>query len=229
MQKVQMIGRRFGKLTVIDEATPKNGRRQITCRCDCGNIVIVNASNVRRGHTSSCGHCEKYVAIDPNTMRCILPNGKSFVFDKIDFQFVSKHKWSIEDNGYVHSSYNGAHHRLHQALMKPYTGVVDHINGDRTDNRRCNLRIATNKENARNQRIGKRNTSGYKGVSYDRRHQKYAASICVDGKTKFLGYFLDPVKAAIAYDKAAALYFGKFAKPNFGEGGINEQILEVGA
>ena len=66
----------------------------------------------------------------------------------------------------------------------------------------------------RNKRVYKNNTSGFKGVSFYSRYNKWMSSICVDGKLKNLGYFSDPVSAARAYDQAAQKYFGTFAKTN---------------
>lgn len=214
---------------MIGEAPKKKGHRKLLCKCDCGNVTTVDAGNLRSGHTKTCGHCERYTYVGNGEIRCTLPSGQTFLFDVEDMPVVRKHKWSIENSGYVHTTSKGKHMRLHQVLMSPYVGVVDHINGDKTDNRRCNLRVASNKENVRNQCIGKRNTSGFKGVSFDRRRNKYTSQITSDGVNHFLGYYEDPVNAAVAYDKAAAFYFGEFAKPNFGEGGCYEQVLEVGA
>lgn len=227
MKRIPMVGKKYGHLTVITDGPTVKGHHKLLCKCDCGNYVMVDAGNLRSGHTKSCGHCERYIFVPPSSFKCLLPTGDSFLIDASDLAEVQKHKWSIENSGYVHTTINGKHTRLHQFLMRPYQGVVDHINGDRTDNRRSNLRVATNKDNVRNQKIGKRNSSGYKGVSYDSRRGKYAAHITVDRVGRFLGYYDNAVDAAVAYDRAAAIYFGEFARPNFKEV-INEEVLEMG-
>lgn len=89
---------------------------------------------------------------------------------------------------------------------------IDHINGDRADNRIANLRPATNTENARNATIGKNNTSGFKGVSFHKKAGKWSASICVDRRTRHLGLFETPEAAHEAYVAAAELAFGQFAR-----------------
>jgi hypothetical protein len=94
---------------------------------------------------------------------------------------------------------------------------VDHVNRDTMDNRRCNLRVATRAENNRNRGAFRTGTSGFKGVSWHRRHEEWMAYIRVDGTRLHLGYFADPVDAARAYDVAAARYFGEFARLNFPE------------
>ena len=214
MKQIDMRGQRHGRLTVVDYAETIKGHAKWKCKCDCGNEIIVDGGNLRTGHTTSCGHCERYTVVDETTVRCDLPTGESFLIDASDLAKVSKHRWSIENSGYVHTTIGGKHIRLHNYLMGKTSLFVDHINGDRSDNRRSNLRLCTNKENIRNQRISKRNTSGYKGVSYDTNKGKYGASITVDGYGHFLGYFVDPKEAARAYDRAALKYFGEFARPN---------------
>jgi hypothetical protein len=104
---------------------------------------------------------------------------------------------------------------LARFVMDAPEGVlVDHWNGDTLDNRRRNLRFATNAENQHNQRrLRVDNTSGYKGVSLYR-NGKWCAQIYVDTKRINLGYFVQVEDAARAYDEAAVRYFGEFAATN---------------
>ena len=227
MKRIDHAGQHFGKLTAICRAETVKGHAKWKCRCECGNEVIVDAGNLRSGHTKSCGHCERYRYIDDKTVQCDLPTGEFFLIDAADYPEVSKHKWSIENSGYVHTMVNGKHVRLHNYLIGKTDGVIDHINCIRHDNRRCNLRICSNKENVRNQRLCVRNTSGFKGVSFDKRRGKYEARITVDGCSRFLGYYVDLSDAALAYDRAASHYFGEYARTNYMEGVKSEEILEL--
>jgi hypothetical protein len=93
--------------------------------------------------------------------------------------------------------------------------LVDHKNGDGLDNTRANLRPATPGQNVANQRISRRNTSGFKGVNLHKFSGLWRASIGFRGKSRHLGYFHSPEDAARAYDAAAADLFGEFARPNF--------------
>jgi hypothetical protein len=88
---------------------------------------------------------------------------------------------------------------------------IDHINHVCDDNRIINLREATVSQNAQNQIITTRNTSGFKGVSWDKRLRKWRACIVVLGKTKYLGCFIDKKEAHQAYCKAADEYHKEFA------------------
>lgn len=86
----------------------------------------------------------------------------------------------------------------------PYPFEIDHRNGVTSDNRRRNLRIATRVGNTQNRGLSRNNTSGYTGVSLDRRSGKYVASIGSGGKQIRLGSFETPRKAHAAYLEAKA-------------------------
>jgi hypothetical protein len=88
---------------------------------------------------------------------------------------------------------------------------LDHIDGDRTNNRVENLRSASRTENNRNVSVQKNNTSGFKGVSFMRRDNVWVAQIVADRKNYFLGRFPTPEEAYAAYCKAAKELHGEFA------------------
>lgn len=140
---------------------------------------------------------------------------KNFVVDADDIENVKAHQWHIATIGYPCTYINGVQTTLHRYLIDTDAETIDHINGDKTDNRRCNLRPATQMENARNSKMSINNTSGYKGVWWSKEKKKYCAEIRTMKKKKHLGYFISPIDAAKAYDKAAMEYFGSFAKTNF--------------
>lgn len=88
---------------------------------------------------------------------------------------------------------------------------VDHINGDPTDNRLCNLRAATRGQNMANKRMHKNNTSGVKGVHLHRQTGKWRAVVRINGKNRHLGLFEDKHEAGRVYFAAAQKLFGEFA------------------
>jgi len=91
---------------------------------------------------------------------------------------------------------------------------VDHRNLIRDDNRIENLRVCLPSENSKNRGLYKNNTSGFKGVSWVERYQKWGVQIQIDSHSRFKGYFDDPMEAAAAYDKAAHENFRDFAHSN---------------
>lgn len=91
------------------------------------------------------------------------------------------------------------------------SGVIDHINRIRSDNRIANLRDANQHLNQANQSLSRNNKSGVKGVSWDGKRRKWVAQITVNRQNRFLGYFADRDDAASAYAIAAKQSFGEFA------------------
>lgn len=157
--------------------------------------------------------------------------GDLILIDDEDLELASQYRWysyardvrprRTKRNRYVSTTVKGDGNTtlyLHRLLMGAKEGEqVDHINGDVLDNRRSNLRIATRSEQGHNRGIPGHNTSGYKGVSFYKRDQRWAAYIHLPnrGPKRFLGYFDTAEEAARAYDEAAKELHGEFARPNF--------------
>lgn len=113
--------------------------------------------------------------------------------------------------------YKQANLYLHSLIMGCPNSRIDHINGDGLDNRKLNLRPATNRQNCMNKRKREGTTSIYKGVSWDKKSNKWRSQIMIDDKVKCLGWFIPEHEhmAAMAYDLQALEHFGEFAKTNF--------------
>lgn len=94
----------------------------------------------------------------------------------------------------------------------PHGSLIDHVNGNRADNRFANLRLCSAEQNQHNSGKRNANTSGYKGVSFDRDRNRWRASITAFGERKFIGRFDTPELAHMAYCKAAAELHGEFAR-----------------
>jgi len=145
----------------------------------------------------------------------LLPSGHVCL---VDDDYVQENKWHISSKGYA-KRHNGTKFVfMHTEIIgKPPAGMVtDHINGNKLDNRKCNLRFVTNQQNLWNSKP-RGAKSGLKGVYRENipGEKKYRAFIRVDGKRKSLGYYLTANEAGEAYDRAARRYFGKFARTNF--------------
>ncbi|MGA2171931.1 MAG: HNH endonuclease [Sedimentisphaerales bacterium] len=106
---------------------------------------------------------------------------------------------------------------MHNEVLRPAEGMLaDHRNDNGLDNRKANLREATQEENARNRRKARtKSGSIYKGVWYLKRDGRWAARIRVDGCAKHIGVYDDEAAAAKAYDRAAREYYKEFARLNF--------------
>ena len=128
---------------------------------------------------------------------------------------------NLSINGYIVLRINQRPYQAHRLAWLHVHGVwptneIDHINGDRADNRANNLREATNQENQRNSGLQRNNSTGVVGVHWYKRSQKYQAHIKVDGKRIFLGYFSTLEEAATARAAAEIKYFGEFRNQTSG-------------
>lgn len=134
------------------------------------------------------------------------------VIDQHDYLRFSNTKWYLAGKGYVKSREG----YLHRLIIGASAGEeVDHINGDKLDNRRCNLRLATSNQNKWNR--GKQNgrySSRFKGVSWHSASQTWRAQIKVRRKLISLGYHVSEIDAARAYNDGALKYHGEFASLN---------------
>lgn len=93
-------------------------------------------------------------------------------------------------------------------------GFVDHINGQKNDNRPCNLRVVSRSQNNMNAKTRAKSSSKFKGVSWSKVVGKWHALSVENGKPKHLGYFTDERDAAQAYDNHASVEFGEYARLN---------------
>ncbi len=225
MNYSDIIGNTFGRLNVQEfcgfmQSNGDTARRSYyKCKCQCGNIVVVQRKRLLAGNTTTCGNCYRIIP-DGKNYRYYDINGDTFLFDAQDLEFVKQHRWRIDDYGYPVTRINRQNLRLSRMLLSPTDNeYVDHINGDTRDNRRHNLRIALCVDNQRNMRIPKHNTTGFKGVSFVTEKKCYKAQISINDKTKHIGYFDNPEDAARAYDTAARLLYGEFACVNFPQPG----------
>lgn len=148
--------------------------------------------------------------------------GKAALVDESDFAAVMEHRWLASLTGYATitrrlkiSDTVKASSMMHRFIMGESDLLMDHINRNRLDNRRCNLRYATASQNAANTKMRSSNTSGFRGVWWNKNENVWQAEIGIGGRRQRLGVYATPQEAAAAYDAAAIKAFGEFASLNF--------------
>lgn len=192
-------GERFGKLTVLEKAETKNQQSHWLCECDCGNKCVVAATNLIEGRTKSCG-CQRtdvcksriikcdYTIDSQNVVHVILRTGEEMLCDLEDWEKLKNHGWRLGDTGYAQCGIDNKTTKFHIKIMGRRKGlVIDHINRNRLDNRRCNLRFVTQEVNTLNRSVQSNNKCGVKGVSKHKGTGLWEAIITVKGKQYHLG------------------------------------------
>lgn len=153
-------------------------------------------------------------------MLAIIPLSRGFfsLIDKEDENLVKKWNWSYV-GGYARRQSKGRTYSMHREILG-LTGssfpFVDHINGDKLDNRKSNLRLCNESQNSANTKLESSNTTGFRGVSLDKNFKvpKYRAVITFKNKQYYLGSYQTKEEAAIAYNIEAVKLFGEFAYQN---------------
>lgn len=150
----------------------------------------------------------------------VLIGGSIALIDNEDYRKVSCYSWYLHKGGYAARTIkkNGKtiliflHHFITDTDSKY---IVDHVNGNRLDNRKLNLRVVTAQQNAFNRARNKNKVSSiYKGVFWDKEKSLWLSLIKLNGKSRHLGYFKSEVDAACAYNEKAKELFGEYARLN---------------
>jgi dCMP deaminase len=152
---------------------------------------------------------------------------KTIIIDKDMYTLMYKHTWSIVNN-YVKTNNKLLTRMVMNCNENDNNLVVDHINGNTLDNRKCNLRLITQAQNTLNQSSSKNSSSKYIGVYYHKISKKWASSIGINGKPIHLGVFDREQDAALARDYATKTYYKEFGRLNFPERpGWDEYFMKI--
>ena len=146
--------------------------------------------------------------------------GKRFRVDNEDYHKIKHINWVACDKYIVGiCSIKNRRVRLHRLLLnvvEDLTYDVDHIDGDPTNNSKVNLRLITRSENIRRARIDKTNTaSKYYGVCWKKDRKKWHVKIKINNKYRHVGYYIDEIEAAKAYDSEVIKLVTEHARLNF--------------
>lgn len=222
---IKLEGKVFGRLTVIKSVgKDRHGFIKWLCKCECGNETTVITNSLTSGSTKSCGclHRETTRIVGKNNRK---PNkyeeldgyikgydnsGKTFLIDKEDLPKIKDKYWR-EDHGYFSDITEGEKVYLHRFIMGFPEGMsIDHINRDKSDNRKSNLRVCEQLENCWNTGIRKNNTSGVTGVSFINRTKKWECFLECNGE-RHRSYFDDKDDAIKQRKEWERQYYGEFA------------------
>ena len=137
--------------------------------------------------------------------------------DDADFEKLNKYNWSYLSSGYAfrYLPKDGKPKciLMHRQIMNPVKGLcVDHVDGNRLNNQRENLRTCTHSQNLMNQKLNKKSTSGIPGIHFLKREQKWLAHIKIKGKQIRLGLFKEKQTAINTRAEAEIKYFKEFRK-----------------
>ena len=237
-----------------DYVAPKTGQRYARWLCECSceerNQVIITGNDLKRGKTKSCGCLQKNksrpIASNNRAHRKHKTNeynltmdygigyctntGSEFYFDLEDYDKIKDYCWyeNIRPNGYhalvAYIKDQNKYARMHQIILGNY---YDHINRNPLDNRKVNLRKATDKENSTNRKIRVDNRYGVTGIAFNKRANKWWAFISNENKKVVsLGYFLNKEDAIIARLNGEIEYYGEFAPQQhlYEQYGINKTV-----
>jgi len=145
-----------------------------------------------------------------------LTKGKYAIVDREHYDKVIEHSWQFHSQGYAANTNIGE--LLHQFIIFMevdfYIGIIDHINGDKLDCRRENLRLTNKSVNMQTSKKRKGTSSKYKGVCYIKRVDKWLVYINANGSRSYLGTYSSETEAALAYNSEVVNLYGDLARLN---------------
>ena len=221
-------GKRAGRLTILPYWNKdKYGKKRYLCRCDCGNYKFIPRDSFNANAVKSCGCLRKEVAAEnaknakrgprkePNRYETIgkvtniyLPNSKMITqIDTEDLEMVKAYRWVSNPDNYVIGYNKERHIYLHRLVMGDPKSDIDHIDRNKLNNKKSNLRLTNQYENSLNRGLHRNNTSGFKGVTHER--GMWRASLYKGGIHYSGGFFEnkeDAIKKRIEMEKE---YYGR--------------------
>jgi len=217
---------RYGRLITIKVVGKTKQRQNIwECKCECGNPINVSSASLTTNNTKSCGclHQDSMKLMGESARKFnrydlsgeygigLTSSDEEFYFDLEDYEKIKKYTWSYNDGKYVISQPFGKILRMHMFVMdSDGSKDVDHKDHVHFDNRKFNLRICEHFENIIHCKTYRNNTSGRKGVYWDKSREKWMALITYNKRNVHLGRFVKFEDAVIARENAELLYHGEF-------------------
>lgn len=243
-----MIGQLYGRLTVQDIYYDINKKKILAhCICSCVNNTEydIEPNKLLNGNTKSCG-CYKYESMfrqrkvneyDLTNEYGIgfFDNGEKFYFDLEDYDLIRKYHWTmmtVRGTRYavtkrkIQDKYVAIlMHRLIMGALDNQDVEVDHIKHNTLDNRKSQLRIGTKWDNNLNHDIFVTNTSGCTGVQWDKKNNKWFATITYNKTPYWLGYYINKEDAIKARKLAENYYFKEWSFDNSMNAELSEDSI----
>lgn len=219
-RRIELVGKIVNNWEVICEAgKDKHDAIHYLCRCVCcGSEQVKTGSAIRRRKKmAGCRSCfpDYRFRTDGKDAVGTLDDGTEFTIDAEMIPKVSSVRWVRSKGrcpGYIISGYGQSTIYLHRLVLGVQGSErVDHVNRDKADCRRANLRLCTTQQNNWNKSLQRNNTTGYVGVSYIQSKSAYTARIGYNNCDLRLGQYRDIERAAQAHNIAAAFLFGEYA------------------
>lgn len=217
---VDYSGKKIGFWTAIEPSKTKGGRSGYLCECICGKKKVVDKYTLIHGKSNSCGCVNKnsksynnYYIVGDIVYVQYRKSYDCFICDLEDWEKLKDLCWYKDSGGYARSGNGISQERVsfHRIVMDcPDDMEVDHVNGKKWDNRKCNLRIVTRHQNNLNHKTPKNNTSGHIGVI--KRGELYEARIVFNGKDIYLGRYKTFEEAVKVRKEAEEKYFGEYRR-----------------
>lgn len=232
-----MVGERYNNWTIIGNADDRidsagKHHKRVLCACDCGRTIIEKDLYKLKHGAKMCKKCyleilpnngvqfeykqNEYEILEDMVIGHINNSDTVFYIDIDDYEKIKDHCWCLNGYGRVTSTINGKKVFLSRYIMccDDKNFVVDHINRNPLDNRKCNLRICTQTDNTKNKSLYKNNKSGHSGVYYNKRDKIWCAYINCKNKGYYLGQYKTKEEAIEIREKYEKEFFGEFAPTN---------------
>lgn len=228
-----MSGLRFGRLTVISRAeNSRRGDARWNCVCDCGNKTVVDGRRLRNGGTKSCGCLWKEKIVEgsirynkkENEYREVgsvvyvkLANSDKEMIVDADMwkNWARQYRWRLGRDGYAYTTTRQEGYIIFHIRAFPNcpSGMLrDHIDGNRLNNTRSNIRFVTPSQNMYNRKTSDKNKCGQNGVYFHKETGRWAAEIATEHKKVHLGLFSDKNEAIKTRKLAEKELFGEYRR-----------------
>jgi hypothetical protein len=222
------VGKSFGLLTVIEKINKNDGYTYWKCICECNKEIIMRHSNLIKAKSCGCLKKEHMKKISQNNRKHNIydleskkfgigftSKNEKFYFDKENFELISKYYWNINKDGYIYTRDNGYIIFMHRLVMNAQNNEqIDHVKHELYDNRKNELRIVTQSQNNMNYEIRKDNTSGYRGIYWNKKFSKWHVQISKNKNRYHLGYYDDIIQAIQIRDQFEEKLFGEYSYKN---------------